>query len=79
MYVYQITNLINSKIYIGITHLEDEEKENGLVQIDEQNVVRQSKIDKVLDIVKQKYSEKYPKMKEKYSAHICNTADGIKL
>lgn len=36
-------------------------------------------IDKVLDIVKQKYSEKYPKMKEKYSAHICNTADGIKL
>ena len=36
-------------------------------------------IDKVLDIVKQKYLEKYPKMKEKYSAHICNTADGIKL
>lgn len=36
-------------------------------------------IDIVLDIVKQKYLEKYPKMKEKYSAHICNTADGIKL
>lgn len=36
-------------------------------------------IDIVLDSVKQKYLEKYPKMKEKYSAHICNTADGIKL
>ena len=36
-------------------------------------------IDKVLNVVKQKYLEKYPKMKEKYSAHICNTADGIKL
>lgn len=36
-------------------------------------------IDKVLDVVKQKYLEKYPKLKNKYSAHICNTADGIKL
>lgn len=36
-------------------------------------------IDKVLYVVKQKYLEKYPKMKEKYSAHVCNTADGIKL
>ena len=36
-------------------------------------------VDEVLKKVEDAYLEKYPKMKEKYSAHICNTADGIKL
>lgn len=36
-------------------------------------------VDKVLKEVETKYIEKYPKLKNKYSAHICNTADGIKL
>ena len=44
-----VTKLYLSDTYKIIYTLEDEEKENGLVQIDEQNVVRQSKIDKVLD------------------------------
>ena len=43
-----VTKLYLSDTYKIIYTLEDEEKENGLVQIDEQNVVRQSKIDKVL-------------------------------
>ena len=36
-------------------------------------------VDKVLKEVEYKYINKYPKLKNKYSAHICNTADGIKL
>lgn len=44
-----VTRLYLSDTYKIIYTLEDEEKENGLVQIDEQNVVRQSKIDNVLD------------------------------
>ena len=36
-------------------------------------------VEKVLKEVEEKYTNKYPKLKEKYSAHICNTADGIKL
>lgn len=36
-------------------------------------------IDKLFKEVEEKYISKYPKLKEKYSAHICNTADGIKL
>lgn len=44
-----VTKLYLSDTYKIIYTLEDEEKENGLVQIDEQNVVRQSKIDNVLD------------------------------
>ena len=43
-----VTKLYLSDTYKIIYTLEDEEKENGLVQIDEQNVVRQSKIDNVL-------------------------------
>lgn len=44
-----VTKLYLSDTYKIIYTLEDEEKENGLVQIDEQNVVRQSKIDNVLE------------------------------
>lgn len=44
-----VTKLYLSDTYKIIYTLEDEEKENGLVQIDEQNVVRQSKIDNVLN------------------------------
>ena len=44
-----VTKLYLSNTYKIIYTLEDEEKEDGLVQIDEQNVVRQSKIDNVLD------------------------------
>lgn len=44
-----VTKLYLSDTYKIIYTLEDEEKEDGLVQIDEQNVVRQSKIDNVLD------------------------------
>ena len=35
--------------------------------------------DKILNEVEDKYLDKYPYLKDKYSAHICNTADGIKL
>lgn len=37
------------------------------------------KIDIILKEVEEKYIAMHPKLKEKYSAHICNTADGIKL
>ena len=46
-----------SDTYKIIYNLEDEEKENGLVQIDEQNVVRQSKIDNVLDQLEKENKE----------------------
>ena len=36
-------------------------------------------VEDVLDKVEKSYLDKYPKLKEKYSAHICKTADGIKL
>ena len=35
--------------------------------------------DKVLKKVEEEYLNVYPKLKNKYSAHICSTADGIKL
>ena len=41
--------------------------------------INPKEIDRVLKEVEEKYITKYPKLKEKYSAHICNTADGIKL
>lgn len=34
---------------------------------------------KIIDIVSNKYTGMYPKLKNKYSAHICHTADGVKL
>lgn len=34
---------------------------------------------KVIDIVSKEYTDKYPKLKNKYSSHICHTADGVKL
>lgn len=34
---------------------------------------------KIIDTVSKSYTDKYPKLKNKYSAHICHTADGIKL
>jgi len=34
---------------------------------------------KIIDTVSKSYTNKYPKLKNKYSAHICHTADGIKL
>lgn len=37
------------------------------------------KVDKVLDNVKEKYISVYPHLSNKYSAHICKSADGIKL
>lgn len=52
-----VTKLYLSDTYKIIYTLEDEEKENGLVQIDEQNVVRQSKIDKVLDSLEKENKE----------------------
>ena len=36
-------------------------------------------VNKALKDIKEKYTKIYPKLKEKYSAHICRTADGIKL
>ena len=52
-----VTKLYLSDTYKIMYTLEDEEKENGLVQIDEQNVVRQSKIDKVLDPLEKENKE----------------------
>lgn len=52
-----VTKLYLSDTYKIIYTLEDEEKENGLVQIDEQNVVRQSKIDKILDPLEKENKE----------------------
>ncbi len=36
-------------------------------------------VDNVLKKVNEEYIKLYPKLKEKYSAHVCNTADGVKL
>ena len=33
----------------------------------------------IIDTVSKEYIEKYPKLKNKYSSHICHTADGVKL
>lgn len=55
--IQDVTKLYLSDTYKIIYTLEDEEKENGLVQIDEQNVVRQSKIDKVLDPLEKENKE----------------------
>ena len=52
-----VTKLYLSDTYKIIYTLEDEEKEDGLVQIDEQNVVRQSKIDNVLDPLEKENKE----------------------
>lgn len=52
-----VTKLYLSDTYKIIYTLEDEEKENVLVQIDEQNVVRQSKIDNVLDPLEKENKE----------------------
>ena len=52
-----VTKLYLSDTYKVIYTLEDEEKDNGLVQIDEQNVVSQSKIDKVLDPLEKENKE----------------------
>lgn len=52
-----VTKLYLSDTYKIIYTLEDEEKENGLVQIYEQNVVRQSKIDNVLDPLEKENKE----------------------
>lgn len=41
--------------------------------------INPNKLDNVLKEVEEKYITIFPKLKEKYSAHICNTADGIKL
>ena len=35
--------------------------------------------DKILEIVEREYLEKFPELKGKYSAHICESADGIHL
>ena len=33
----------------------------------------------IMDEVEEKYLTLYPRMKEKYSAHICHSADGVRL
>jgi galactokinase/galacturonokinase len=33
----------------------------------------------ILEKVKREYLKAFPNMEGKYSAHICNTADGVKL
>jgi len=33
----------------------------------------------IIDVVSSEYTTKYPKLRIKYSAHICHTADGVKL
>ena len=38
-----------------------------------------NKKESILKEVEKQYTHKYPKLKEKYSHHICHTADGIKL
>lgn len=52
-----ITKIYLSDTYKIIYSEEDDEKEEGLVQIDEQNVVRQSKIDNVLDPLEKENKE----------------------
>ena len=37
------------------------------------------KANSVLEKVEKKYKDAFPKFKNKYSAHICQTADGVKL
>ena len=34
---------------------------------------------RIMDRVSKEYTTKYPKLRNKYSAHICHTADGVKL
>ena len=33
----------------------------------------------ILEKVEREYLEAFPELKDKYSAHICHTADGVKL
>ena len=35
--------------------------------------------DSIKEIVEKEYLKTYPELKGKYSAYICNTADGVKL
>ena len=35
--------------------------------------------DEILEKVEKEYLEAFPEMKGKYSAHICHTADGVRL
>ena len=42
-------------------------------------ILRPKKAKNIMDEVEEKYLTLYPKMKEKYSAHICNSADGVRL
>lgn len=35
--------------------------------------------DEIINTVKEEYTTKYPKLKNKYSSHICTSADGVKL
>lgn len=42
-------------------------------------LIDQNYIDSVLKKVEKEYLNTYPNLKEKYSAHICNSADGVKL
>ncbi|MGN1268079.1 MAG: hypothetical protein ACI4U0_01045 [Candidatus Aphodocola sp.] len=41
--------------------------------------INPNKTEEVFKIVEKEYTTKYPKLRNKYSAHVCNTADGIKL
>lgn len=41
--------------------------------------INPKKVNKVLDDIKEKYISVYPHLSNKYSAHICKSADGIKL
>ena len=43
------------------------------------SLIDPSKINNIMDEVKDKYLSLYPEYKDKYSAHICNSADGVKL
>ena len=42
-------------------------------------IINPDYIDTILKEVKEKYTEAFPEHKDKYSAHICHTADGVKL
>ena len=41
--------------------------------------INPKKTNQVLKEVEEKYIDAFPKLKEKYSAHICHSADGVKL
>lgn len=43
------------------------------------SLIDPSKADYIMDEVKSKYLELYPNLNNKYSAHICKVADGVKL